>query len=155
MKRARPYYNDAPPSRPQDRLEWILQNTNADADEVCSLVLGSQGCGVFRRTAWSITLPPPEYPMQHQQQQHQQGREDHSRSLDSAPPQVLDCGRKRVILCVWCKGTCECSAVFVGCCNCGRISLNVRKGNNLVGDLKKYRNCVKEDNDFVDVTEDC
>lgn len=78
----------------KDRLEWILQNTNADADEVCALVLGSQGCGVFRRTAWSITLPPPDYPPLQQQQQH--GREDHGRSLDSAPPQVQSVNSARV-----------------------------------------------------------
>ncbi|XP_071541344.1 sphingomyelin phosphodiesterase-like [Panulirus ornatus] len=41
-------------------LEWILRNSNAGSEEVCALVLGNQGCGVFRRSPWTVVLPPPD-----------------------------------------------------------------------------------------------
>ncbi|XP_064103254.1 sphingomyelin phosphodiesterase-like isoform X1 [Macrobrachium nipponense] len=59
------YYQSMPVCRgiinqDKDRLEWILKNSNTEADEVCALVLGDQGCGVFQRAPWSVNIPPPD-----------------------------------------------------------------------------------------------
>ncbi|CAL4067261.1 unnamed protein product, partial [Meganyctiphanes norvegica] len=60
----------------KERLTWILHNTDARADMVCSLVLGSHGCGTFHGNSWSIALPPPLTPT----------REQHGRFLQPPPP---------------------------------------------------------------------
>ncbi|KAK8719199.1 hypothetical protein OTU49_014182, partial [Cherax quadricarinatus] len=73
----------------KDRLEFILRNTNADADEVCSLTLGSQGCGVFRRPPWNVAIPPPLLSESHTHRHSQSSNRDgYSRAVNTSPAQV-------------------------------------------------------------------
>ncbi|KAL7643927.1 UNVERIFIED_CONTAM: hypothetical protein RMT77_005936 [Armadillidium vulgare] len=43
----------------KDRLNYIIKNTNVDGAALCSLALGSQGCGPFKGPSWALHIPLP------------------------------------------------------------------------------------------------
>lgn len=73
----------------KDRLVWILRNAEVESDEICSLLLGSQGCGLFLRTPWTINLPKPELLDRHVRSSLLSSpRITHVQSSDVSPQQV-------------------------------------------------------------------
>lgn len=46
----------------QESLIWIIQNSPANGEEICSLLLGDRGCGEFQRSPWKVPLPPRRHP---------------------------------------------------------------------------------------------
>ncbi|RXG59449.1 Sphingomyelin phosphodiesterase 2, partial [Armadillidium vulgare] len=40
-------------------LNYIIKNTNVDGAALCSLALGSQGCGPFKGPSWALHIPLP------------------------------------------------------------------------------------------------
>ncbi|XP_069157313.1 sphingomyelin phosphodiesterase isoform X2 [Procambarus clarkii] len=69
----------------KERLEYILRNSNSDADEVCALMLGNQGCGSFRRAPWNVVIPPSDFFTKNPTESLQ--RDGYSRAVHTLPEQ--------------------------------------------------------------------